>query len=261
MTTTTGTWATTIGRCPWGDAAAQWYGTIYPRIRYFLPTSSVLEIAPGFGRWTEFLLENCETLVGVDVSPVCVEACRERFSGVEGATFEVNDGRSLPMVADASVDFAFSFDSLVHVELDTLAGYLAELARTLKPNGVAFLHHSNYGSYRRSAQALAPLQGKLDHLPNVAQKVLLRSGIYRADHWRAASVTAEQFTDLCSSVGLRCVGQELVNWVGGVLLLDCMSMVTRPGSQWDHPHKLVKNRLWRMEARAIRRSASIAEFG
>ena len=34
------------------------------------------------------------------------------------ATFVVNDGKSLAAVADGSINFAFSFDSLVHVEID-----------------------------------------------------------------------------------------------------------------------------------------------
>ena len=150
---------------PWGGAAAQWYGCIYPRIQHFLPAASILEIAPGFGRWTEFLLEHCNTLVGVDVTPKCIEACRVRFADRPGARFEVNDGVTLPMVADGSIDFAFSFDSLVHVEIEVLSGYLDELARVLTSEGVAFLHHSNYGTYRRSAHALAPLQSSLDRLP------------------------------------------------------------------------------------------------
>ena len=241
----------------WGGASAQWFGTIFPRIRRFLPAPAVLEIAPGFGRWSAFLLESCDTFVGVDVSPICVEACRARFAGRRGATFEANDGRSLPMVGDSSIDFAFSFDSLVHVEADSLASYVAELARVLTPEGVAFLHHSNFGAYRRVLQLLAPMQGSIDRLPPLHRKALSRCGVYRGEHWRAQSVTAGTMVDLCAEVGLRCVGQEVVNWVGGVLLVDCMSVVTRPGSRWDHEHRIVKNRLWRMEARAVRRSASI----
>ena len=45
---------------PWGDSSAQWYGCVYPRVRDFLPAATILEIAPGFGRWTEFLLPHCE---------------------------------------------------------------------------------------------------------------------------------------------------------------------------------------------------------
>lgn len=242
---------------PWGDSSAQWFGSIYPRVRRFLPASSVLEIAPGFGRWTQFLLQNCDTLIGVDVTPKCVEACRQRFADRPGASFETNDGKSLPMVADGSIDFAFSFDSLVHVEIEALAAYLKELARVLKPEGVAFLHHSNYGTYQRSAHALAPLQGTFDKLPTVARAGLIRAGVYRGAHWRASSVTAERFAQECSGAGLHCVGQELINWEGGVVLLDCLSVVTRPGSRWDRPNRLVKNRLFRLEARSVRRAGTI----
>ena len=242
---------------PWGGAESQWYGSVFPRIRRFLPASAVLEIAPGFGRWTEFLLEHCDTLTAVDVASKCVEGCRERFAHYPQARFETNDGHSLPMVEDESIDFAFSFDSLVHVESDVLIGYLAELARTLKPEGVAFLHHSNYGSYRRSAHAFAPLQTTLDRLPAVARAGLMRTGVYRGAHWRASSVSASGFAELSEAAGLHCVGQELVNWEGGVVLLDSMSVVTRPGSHWDRPNCVVKNRLFRLEARSIRTSGSV----
>jgi SAM-dependent methyltransferase len=242
---------------PWGDASAQWYGCIYPRIRRFLPAKAILEIAPGFGRWTEFLLENCDSLIGVDVTPKCVEACRERFTDRPRARFETNDGSSLPMVDDDSIDFVFSFDSLVHVEAETLAAYLTEIARVLKRDGVAFLHHSNYGTYQRSAHALAPLQESFDRLPTLARAGLVRTGIYRAAHWRAPSVTAARFAGLCEDAGLHCVGQELINWEGGVLLLDCISVVARPGSRWDRPNRVVKNRLFRLEARAVRRAGMV----
>jgi ubiquinone/menaquinone biosynthesis C-methylase UbiE len=245
---------------PWGDSSAQWYGSVYPRIREFLPAATILEIAPGFGRWTEFLLPHCSTLIGVDVAPKCEEVCAERFADDPRARFFTNDGHSLPMVDDAAVDFAFSFDSLVHVEAETLAGYLAELARVLTPDGVGFLHHSNFGTYRRSTHALAPLQGAFDRLPAPARAGLMRSGAYRGAHWRAGSVTAAGFVELCERSGLRCVGQELVNWEGGVLLLDAMSVVTRPGSRWDRPNRVVKNRLFRVQARAIRRSAEVFEI-
>jgi len=62
--------------------------------------------------------------------------------------------------------------------------------------GADFIHHSNYGSYRRSANALAPLQTTLDRLPTVARAGLLRMGLYRGAHWRASSVSAPGFAEL-----------------------------------------------------------------
>ncbi len=238
----------------WGDAAAQWYGCIYPRVWRFLPAPTILEIAPGFGRWTEFLLGHCETLIGIDIAPKCVDACKRRFADRAGTIFETNDGHSLPMVADSSVDFGFSFDSLVHVEADALNGYLTELARVLKPDGVAFLHHSNYGAYPRINRVQATLRGAFHRLPApvrlAAQKRpdALAAGL----HARAQSVSAACFPDLCEKAGIRCVGQELVNW-NGALLLDSIAVVTRPGSRWDRPNQVVKNWLFPLERRSIRR--------
>jgi hypothetical protein len=36
----------------WGGVDNEWWRTIFPRIHQFVPTGTILEIAPGFGRWT-----------------------------------------------------------------------------------------------------------------------------------------------------------------------------------------------------------------
>src|SRR3984957_21138533 len=97
----------------WGGPRAQWYGTIFPRIARWLPAARVLEIAPGFGRWTQFLLRQCDELYGVDLNPKCIQRCVQRFSAYNRAHFVQNDGFSLGMVADNTIDLVFSFDSLV----------------------------------------------------------------------------------------------------------------------------------------------------
>ena len=56
-----------------------WWGIIYPRILGFLPSNTGLEIGPGYGRFTQFLKDFCEHLVIVDVTPHCIEACKNRF--------------------------------------------------------------------------------------------------------------------------------------------------------------------------------------
>ena len=109
---------TRMGRC-----VVPVVGTLLPRLKSFVPASTILGIAPGFGRWTQFLRPLCSKLVLVDVSPKCIAACQRRFAGNEGIQYHVNDGQSLAMVADESVDFAFSFDSLVHVEAPVLVGW------------------------------------------------------------------------------------------------------------------------------------------
>jgi SAM-dependent methyltransferase len=205
---------------PWGTSADQWAGFIYPRLFPFLH-GSILEIAPGYGRWTEFLALNCSSLIGVDLSDGCVRACEKRFAGDPRLRFETNDGLTLPMISDRSVDFAFSFDSLVHAEADTMASYTKELARVLKPGAVAFLHHSNVADVRRSIWD--KLKRRWSGLP-----------VLTSQHWRATSMGASLMRGLASEAGMSCVQQEIVPWgsTGWPVLIDCMStIVNAPGKE------------------------------
>jgi len=186
---------------PWGNPSAQWHFSILPRVQRFLPANCVLEIAPGFGRWTQFLLEHCDKFIGVDLSSRCVETCQERFGDAPQARFYENDGFSLKEVDDHTVDFAFSFDSLVHAEFDVIAAYLAELARVLRTEGVAFIHHSNLGAL-------------LDQ---------------NNGHGRATTVSGEKVIAECGKLGLSVVSQERINW-GNADVIDCLTVLTRaPG--------------------------------
>ena len=82
----------------WGGPEAEWFGTILPRIHALIPAGTILEIAPGFGRWTHYLKDHCERLIVVDLSEKCIEACKTRFSSSAHITYHVNDGRSLEMI-------------------------------------------------------------------------------------------------------------------------------------------------------------------
>jgi len=210
----------------WGGSRSQWLGSILPRLRAFLPAGRALEIGCGHGRWSRQLRPWCRELVLLDLAPACVAACRELFRGDPAVRVAATDGRSLPGVGDGEVELAFSFDSLVHAELDVLAGYARELARTLAPDGVAFLHHSNFGA------VLAARPGAQNR------------------HWRGESASAEAFVECCRSAGLRCPVQEVVDW-GGVDACDAFSVVTRPGSRWDRDPVRRSNPFFMGEAQSL----------
>jgi hypothetical protein len=233
---------------PWGGTLNEWYSTLYPRLRHFLPAGHIVEIAPGFGRWTQFLLEYCDVYTGVDLSTECVEGCRSRFFGVGKASFHLNDGRSLEAVPDGSADLVFSFDSLVHVDADVLIDYLAAISNKLSPDGVAFLHHSNLqdgirkGTLHRASQlagaapVLRPPMGRLGLLPST--------------HWRAPTVGAEFVEQGCRSVALSCVGQELFRWGDGRVITDCISVIVRRESQSGRSNLKLDNPQFNAEARS-----------
>jgi hypothetical protein len=157
----------------------------------------------------------------------------------------VNDGRSLDMVEDGSVDFAFSFDSLVHAEADVVEAYLVQLARKLRPDGVGFFHHSNAGRHPR----LTALTHRTPE--RVRRPLVTRGALIDIYAWRAASGTTDGFAEACRRAGLACVSQEEINWEFGWYLTDTLSVFTLRGSRWARPLKRVRNRRFREEAKVM----------
>ncbi len=102
----------------------------------------LLEMGPGHGRWTAALAAKARQLVLVDVSPGCLDRCRDRFAGRLPLRCHLSAGADLPADLTAQVDGVWSFDALVHVEPADLCRYLREIARVLRPGGVALLHHA-----------------------------------------------------------------------------------------------------------------------
>jgi SAM-dependent methyltransferase len=223
----------------WGGASMQWYATLLPRLHAFLPAKTILEIAPGFGRWTQYLHPLCEKLVAVDLSERCIAACRKRFSGVRNIEYHVNDGTSLDFVPDRSVDFVFSFDSLVHADESVMAAYLQQLARKLRPDGVGFIHHSNLGAHRSYLKALAMC-------PYRVKRALAHAGLgsWLDTHGRDQNMSAAKFETFARAAGMGCVSQELINWGGTGLLIDCISVFSPKASG---PNRLMRNRSFAAE--------------
>jgi SAM-dependent methyltransferase len=112
---------------------------------HYKDTDTVLEIGPGAGRWTEFLLKRCKRLVAVDISESCVNECRKRFAAYETAAFHVGSGSDLAFVPSGTIDGVWSFDVFVHINRPQFAAYLAEFARVLRPGGVGIIHHGGSG--------------------------------------------------------------------------------------------------------------------
>jgi len=236
----------------WGGSEAQWYGSILPRIRAFIPTDTILEIAPGFGRWTHFLKQGCSHLTVVDLAENCIEVCRQRFATDSHITYCVNDGKSLAMIPESSIDFVFSFDSLVHAEADVMESYLHQIAKKLTPDGVGFIHHSNLGEFGARSHWI-------ENIPKKLRQLLTEKGWLEGDHWRAYSMTAKIFDEYCERAGLQCIGQELVNW-GTRKLIDCFSVFTLRRSRWARPKIIIRNGDFMREAEMIRRSSELYHF-
>jgi SAM-dependent methyltransferase len=216
----------------WGNSEAQWFGSLYPRLHRFLPVSAILEIAPGFGRWTQFLLPLCKSYVGVDLSQQCVAACRRRFCDFNHASFVQNDGLTLALaeIPDERFGLVFSFDSLIHVERDVLESYVPQILRKLTPGGVAFLHHSNLAA--------------------------LPAGTENRDV-RGESVSGDIVLDVVNRAGGKVLVQERICWQDvdekvPELLTDCLTTLVRKEHPHTEPAIVLQNRRFMDEALIIR---------
>ena len=203
----------------WGGTPYLWYGSIMPRILKFVPAKSILEIAPGFGRCTQYLKDLCKDLTIVDLNQNCINNCKQRFRDSNNRNYFVNDGKSLSMIPDNSIDFIFSWDSMVHVTPQVIQAYLKEAARILKPGGIGFIHHSNKGEFKDGAQ-----------------------------HGRDNTMTADFFRKFCDDLGLNCFCQELINWASENTI-DCISVFS---NKLDHEPKMYSNPNFMSEARILR---------
>jgi SAM-dependent methyltransferase len=100
----------------------------------------VLELGPGVGWIMEAMLAHypIEEIVGVDVSPVIVEAAQQRWSD-RRASYVVYDGLHIPL-PDNSFDNVYSVACLQHIEKHHAFLVMQELVRLLKPGGHGTVH-------------------------------------------------------------------------------------------------------------------------
>lgn len=210
---------------PWGGSWPMWITSLHPRIRHYLPANQIVEIGSGYGRIAKFLMPYAEKMYLYDIIPKCVEACSSAFEKDPNIIPLMTKGDALPEVADNTTDLVISFYSLVSSDVVTIENYIKEISRILKPDGVAFLHHSNV------KECVADCE-------DIRLRTLL--AMYRDD-----SVCAKTVSDLCGKHGLVCIEQEAVNWDIKEELTDCFSTIVPLDSRWvtkDHDPLFVKSK-------------------
>jgi SAM-dependent methyltransferase len=125
---------------PFGNTENLWNKEIFDHIKEFRG-KKILEIAPGYGRLTQFLSILASELIVIDLNPTCIKKTKEKL-GHHILAYFVNDGKSLAGVRDNSQDLVFSFDSFVHMHANVTEEYIKDIYRVLKPGGCGFIHHS-----------------------------------------------------------------------------------------------------------------------
>jgi len=108
---------------------------------YVNPEHDALEIGPGGGRWTRYLL-GFRKLTVVEYHADLLEELRKTFRK-RSVTFIRNAGTDFPGVAEHTIDYLFSFGTFVHLDLPLIEGYLANMKPILKPGANVVLHYSD----------------------------------------------------------------------------------------------------------------------
>lgn len=105
-----------------------------------------LDLGCGTGNLTAALLLEgaAETCTGMDISPAMIEVARKKTAGITGCDFRVGSAASLPF-SNGELDLCVG-DAFLHHVLDYEA-CLVEVARVLKPGGVATFNEPNQYGY------------------------------------------------------------------------------------------------------------------
>ena len=128
----------------WGDPET-WPPLSYVRDHflkpYVSPDATIMEIGPGGGRWTRYMLA-ARKIYAIDYHQELLDELKVHFD-LENIDFIRNDGDNLPGVPNQSIDFIFSFGVFVHLEMDVIDRYLTNIKPILKPDSNVVLQYSD----------------------------------------------------------------------------------------------------------------------
>jgi len=140
------------------------------------PNTTLVEIGPGGGRWTRYML-NAKQIYAVDYHQDILNELKSNFSKTN-ITYVKNNGDDFPNIKAGSVDFLFSFGTFVHLDIDIIDRYL----RNMKP----LLHRDSNVviQYSDKTKPLGKNNGAFsENDPDVMRELVLSHGyaIYEED--------------------------------------------------------------------------------
>jgi SAM-dependent methyltransferase len=100
-----------------------------------------LEVGCGPGRLMRPMSRHFVEIHGVDVSDEMIALSKEKLGDIPSAHTQVSDGSTLPMFADESFEFVYSYAVFQHIPArEVIVSYLREIHRVMKTGGLAVLH-------------------------------------------------------------------------------------------------------------------------
>ncbi len=148
---------------------------------YLTPDARVAEIGVGGGRVAAHVAPRVARLYAFDVSKRMLAHARESLAAYGNVSYGLLRRAQLPSELADSLDFVYSFDVLVHVDLHTTWQYIREMHRVLRPGGKAFVHTATLtapgGWERFAAQDAFSMRGHYFLTPETVRTLAERAGL------------------------------------------------------------------------------------
>lgn len=183
------------------DMERHWKTILSPHFsRHKFDLTRAIDFAAGYGRNTRKLLdEGAGHVTMVDVNIDCINRLKSAFP--EGNTEVIQvDGFSLTGLSSGNYSFLYTFDAMVHFDLEIVISYIFEFNRILRNGGYALVHHSNYTGSPGEDFRNNP-------------------------HWRNF-MSATIFKHIARRANFEIVEQNIIGW-GGVEELDCITILRK----------------------------------
>jgi SAM-dependent methyltransferase len=121
--------------------------------------SAVLDIGCGWGRVTRLFMKDvpADRIFGVDINPRAIDLCRDL--GVPGSFLQVAPGAPLPF-ADAAFSTITAFSVFTHLPETVATALAGEIARLLRPGGLAVITVEDRSFLELISHPDAPLWGE-----------------------------------------------------------------------------------------------------
>lgn len=111
---------------------------------YVSSDSTIVEIGPGGGRWTRYML-GAKRIFAVDYHQELLDELRKNLAhdNRRNVVYVKNNGDDFPGIPVNSIDFVFSFGAFVHLDMDIIDRYLKNMVSLLRPQANAVIHYSD----------------------------------------------------------------------------------------------------------------------
>jgi phospholipid N-methyltransferase len=156
----------------WGDPEAN-PPLKFIRDRYILPyinfDHEAVEIGPGGGRWTRYLL-SFRRLYAVDCHQDLLDELQKSFK-TPNLTLIRNSGTDFPGIPPNSIDFVFSFGVFVHLEQDTIIAYLQALYPIVTDRATIVIQYSD-----KTKEAAKSNPGFGNNTPHDMRRIVAQTG-------------------------------------------------------------------------------------